>query len=775
MKQRFTFLDIRAIINELKPKLINKFIQNFYTTQQRIIYIKFSSKDILLIEPGIRIHLTSEADDGISHFCNILRKKARRDKVINIYQVGFDRVIVFELTRQKIVVEFFSGGNVFILDENDKILEVFRVVKELDIVKNTEYLFNPVGFDFSWKKFCKMEFNEFLPFEKELVDKLMNKITKAIDNKEIKEDKAIDNYDDKQIEDKAIDNNNEIKEDKAIDNNEMEEDVQDKKGNIKNKDNMKDNNVEIKEDKCNTTDSDYKEKKDKKANNKQVKDNYKDFIKSQIIKNNKIDIFNQIMSEFYDQIQNLQNIGTVQLKKGKPFNFFPYEIASDNKLTFNNFNSAVEYFFSDRKKSKKQNIDKAQKVKDKQYEHIVELENMVEEMSLKADLVLDNEDLVEEIINIHKSVVKNKMKWDDFMKYQDDEKNKGNEVALSIIRSDFKTNSCIINLKNDKNDETTNKDTYDKSTNKNEHFKYDESNLNDKYDKSTDDSNFIEIFFDKSIHQNIKNFYEKKKKLQEKINKTKIAIETVKIKSFKKDEKVKIQRPVFWFEKFHFFFTTNKKLIIGGKNSQQNEILVKKYLLPTSLYFHTESSGGSSIICPNDVILEEAALAALCNSSCWDLNVISPVFYVTGDQVSKIPPTGQYLPKGSFLIRGVKNFLNVYKIEYGLGLLFKTSDDVKEGDFFIKYEDTVFITDPTGYEVDFALPMSGPYKIFKDFYKFKVRILPGKDKKGKVVQGIINEFIKNTEERVIKIIKRISVEEFMNVLPTNIKIGKEIK
>ncbi|EQB59919.1 rna-binding protein [Vairimorpha apis BRL 01] len=73
--------------------------------------------------------------------------------------------------------------------------------------------------------------------------------------------------------------------------------------------------------------------------------------------------------------------------------------------------------------------------------------------------------------------------------------------------------------------------------------------------------------------------------------------------------------------------------------------------------------------------IEEASLMALCNSKCWEQQIISPVFYVSGEQVSKTPPTGQFVSKGSFIIRGNKTFINVHKLEYGLGILFKVSGD----------------------------------------------------------------------------------------------------
>jgi hypothetical protein len=40
-------------------------------------------------------------------------------------------------------------------------------------------------------------------------------------------------------------------------------------------------------------------------------------------------------------------------------------------------------------------------------------------------------------------------------------------------------------------------------------------------------------------------------------------------------------------------------------------------------------------------------------------------------QVSKSAPTGEYLPTGSFMIRGRKNFLPPQPLVFGFGFLFK--------------------------------------------------------------------------------------------------------
>lgn len=44
---------------------------------------------------------------------------------------------------------------------------------------------------------------------------------------------------------------------------------------------------------------------------------------------------------------------------------------------------------------------------------------------------------------------------------------------------------------------------------------------------------------------------------------------------------------------------------------------------------------------------------------------------MNSDQVSKSAPTGEFLPTGSFMIRGKKNFIYPNKMEMGVTLLYR--------------------------------------------------------------------------------------------------------
>ena len=53
----------------------------------------------------------------------------------------------------------------------------------------------------------------------------------------------------------------------------------------------------------------------------------------------------------------------------------------------------------------------------------------------------------------------------------------------------------------------------------------------------------------------------------------------------------------------------------------------------------------------------QAGQACVCRSQAWDAKIVTSAWWVHYDQVSKTAPTGEYLPTGSFMIRGRKNFL----------------------------------------------------------------------------------------------------------------------
>ncbi|RLE79814.1 MAG: hypothetical protein DRJ52_07665, partial [Thermoprotei archaeon] len=160
---------------------------------------------------------------------------------------------------------------------------------------------------------------------------------------------------------------------------------------------------------------------------------------------------------------------------------------------------------------------------------------------------------------------------------------------------------------------------------------------------------------------------ELKQRLKELENQRKILI--------KKTESTlkKPSRKTMWYEQFLWFFTSENFLVIGGKTASQNEVLVRKYLQKGDLFFHADIHGAPVVILKNgekagEASIREAAEFAASYSRAWTMGFSSiEVYYVKADQVSKTPPSGEYLSKGAFMVRGKRNYLKVeLKIAIGV-------------------------------------------------------------------------------------------------------------
>jgi len=133
-------------------------------------------------------------------------------------------------------------------------------------------------------------------------------------------------------------------------------------------------------------------------------------------------------------------------------------------------------------------------------------------------------------------------------------------------------------------------------------------------------------------------------------------------------------RPKYWYEKYHWLITSEGFLVIGGRDAGQNETIVRKYLSPEDIFLHAEIHGGPATVIktngrtPSYKSIEEAAVIAACYSRGWREGIGAlEVFWVKGEQVSKTPPSGEYLGKGAFMVYGKKQFITV-ELRLALGV-----------------------------------------------------------------------------------------------------------
>ena len=160
------------------------------------------------------------------------------------------------------------------------------------------------------------------------------------------------------------------------------------------------------------------------------------------------------------------------------------------------------------------------------------------------------------------------------------------------------------------------------------------------------------------------------------------------------------RRKGLWFEKFYWFISSENYLVIAGNNVQQNEVIVKNYMQPNDVYIHASIHGAASVVIkqlPFDQIIEcypsaraavlkkkanrilyhpiptqtlnEAAQFSISHSSFWTEELVGEVSWVWGHQVSKTAQSGEFLPAGSFMIRGERNYLKAPLPELALAYL----------------------------------------------------------------------------------------------------------
>ena len=208
----------------------------------------------------------------------------------------------------------------------------------------------------------------------------------------------------------------------------------------------------------------------------------------------------------------------------------------------------------------------------------------------------------------------------------------------------------------------------------------------------------IELDFTKSVEENASSYYEDSKDARKKYEGAQAAIEQKMIeyedasapaaaKPAAKEKKPRRLRKK-WYEKFRWFISSKRFLIVAGRDAATNEELVKKRTEPGDYVFHTDIHGSAFVVIkakspkgtkfagiseggeiPLEVKKEASEMAAAC-SKAWSqgLGTID-VYAVKPDQVSKNPPSGMSLPKGSFMIYGTREWFRDVEVKMAIGVL----------------------------------------------------------------------------------------------------------
>ncbi|MEM1656950.1 MAG: ribosome rescue protein RqcH [Sulfolobaceae archaeon] len=262
-----------------------------------------------------------------------------------------------------------------------------------------------------------------------------------------------------------------------------------------------------------------------------------------------------------------------------------------------------------------------------------------------------------------------------------------------------------------------------------------------------------------SIGKNASIYYEIAKEYEEKIKSAMNSIQKlqerlmeIEREILEKKEEVKISiKKREWYERYRWSFTVNNLLVLAGRDISQNESIVKKYLTNKDIFLHADIQGAAATVLKTDDgkfsedDINDAALIAGCYSKAWKIGFGSiEVYWVYGSQVSKSPPSGEYLQKGSFMIYGKKNYVKV-KLELYLGL------EKIENSFRV---------------------IVGSERVVKNrAYKIYFKIVPGNTDPSKLSEKILKILTKELNLKGLSVLK----DEIIRALPGKSEIDKVIK
>lgn len=376
-------------------------------------------------------------------------------------------------------------------------------------------------------------------------------------------------------------------------------------------------------------------------------------------------------------------------------------------LTFDGFNKTVDEFFSslegqrlesrlsEREAAARRKLDAARQDQAKRLEGLQEAQQLNER---KAAAIQANVERVQEAMDAVNGLLQQGMDWVDINKLVAREQKMGNPVAQLIkLPMDLENNIITLTIGEEEEEEDEEINNFDYDTDSDAGADDEEEDKT----KTTAAPNVLEvdIKLDLTPWANSSEYYEQKRtaavKAEKTLQQSEMALKSAEqkiaqdLKKGLKQEKAVLQplRRQMWFEKFIWFISSDGYLVLGGRDAQQNDILYKKYLRKGDIYVHADLHGASSVIIKNNPktpdapvppsTLSQAGTMSVCSSSAWDSKAGMSAWWVRADQVSKAAPTGQFLPAGSFMIRGEKNFLPPAQLVLGFALMFRVSEESK--------------------------------------------------------------------------------------------------
>lgn len=711
-------MDLEILTGELRETLLTYRLQNVYNVanSSRQFILKFGlpdSKRSLVLDCGNKLHL-SDFERPIapapSNFVTKLRKHLKTRRLTNLKQLKNDRVIVFEFSDGQffLVLEFFSAGNILLLDHDKKILSLQRVVTNTE-AGNDRYAVNETYNMFDSSLFEESSEQQKSHFTPEMVKEWITSHEEKLmsDTSEKKKKKVFS------IHKLAFINASHLSSDLIL-KGLAEVGVSPSQSSLEL---VKDDElVEKVVDALNLTEKRYEALLEKIQNEKVM----------------------GVIVEKRNKLYDPSNPDSLEFVYDEFHPFAPYKAAADDYRfqEVEGYNKTLDKFFTtlestkyalrieQQKQHAQKRLDTAKNERDRQ---IQLLKQQQEKNELRGNAIIYHADLVEDCKRLIQDLLDKQTDWEIIEKLIKMEQSRNNKIAQAIkLPLNLKESKIKLELPDpDALQEQAEKahDDADTSSSEEESLLESEeensSGLDSDSDSDSDeDSEFeeaqpkkvakpkreskpkiplitVDIDLNLSAFANATVYFDSKKTAvskQSKVEKnTQIALKNAErkiqkdlAKNLKKEtEELRAIRPKYWFEKFFWFVTSDGYLCLAGRDDLQTDMIYYRHFSDNDYYVSSDVEGSLKVFIKNPYkgkplspsTLFQAGIFSLATSQSWNGKTSSSAWWIVGDGISKKDVDGSLLGPGRLNIKGKKNYMPPAQLVMGFGLYWLVDEE----------------------------------------------------------------------------------------------------
>ena len=195
------------------------------------------------------------------------------------------------------------------------------------------------------------------------------------------------------------------------------------------------------------------------------------------------------------------------------------------------------------------------------------------------------------------------------------------------------------------------------------------------------DFDAVTLDYTKDVTGNAQALYDRRREAQlkaqrveEAIVATRAEMEAARTKAAKVARRPRVKATkAMWFDAYRWCLSSEGHLLLGGRDARSNDQIVKRHLKEGDRYAHADLHGAPSVVVKEgsragEATLREGCEFALAYSKAWSAGLASgSAYWVLPEQVSKQAESGEFLPRGAFVIRGKRNYLHDLPVRIAVG------------------------------------------------------------------------------------------------------------